>query len=62
MSYVVSALVLVLAANAIVAFGIAFYWQARAIFTLFGVSDWDGANVPWKALGKPLLLFGDWAS
>ncbi|WP_411957131.1 hypothetical protein [Paracoccus homiensis] len=53
MSYVVAALVLLLAANALIAFGIAFYWQARVIFTLFGASNWDGAYVPWKALGNP---------
>ena len=52
MSYVVSSLVLLLFANALIAFGVAFFWQARVIFTLFGTSNWDGAHVPWKALGN----------
>ena len=53
MSSIASALVLLLVANALFAFGVAFYWQARVIFTLFGSSDWEGAHVPWKALGNP---------
>ena len=53
MSFVISALVLLLVANALTAFGVAFYWQAKVIFTLFGASDWDGAYDPSKALGKP---------
>lgn len=53
MSYVVSALILVLAANALVAFGIAFYWQATVIFKLFGVANWNHTSVPWKDLANP---------
>ncbi len=53
MPYVVTALVLILAANALVAFGIAFYWQARVILKLFAASNWDDAHVPWRALGNP---------
>ncbi len=56
MSHVVAALVLLLFANALIAFVIAFYWQARVIFTLFGASNWDSAYVPWKALGNPESL------
>jgi len=51
-SYVVSSIALLLAANALIAFGVAFYWQARVIFTLFGTSDWDGAPSPWKDLAN----------
>ena len=53
MSYVVSSLAYLLAANAVIAFGIAFYWQARVIFTLFGTADWGGAPSPWKDLANP---------
>lgn len=53
MSFVVSALVHLLLVNALVAFGTAFYWHARVIFALFEGSDWDGANLPWKALANP---------
>jgi hypothetical protein len=40
-------------ANALAAFGIAFYWQARVIFTLFRATNWDGSLAPWKDLAKP---------
>ena len=53
MSYVVSALIILLVTNAIIAFGIAFFWQARAIFIVFRASKWDSAHAPGKALGKP---------
>ncbi|WP_415401911.1 hypothetical protein [Tateyamaria sp. SN3-11] len=53
MSYVVSSIPLLLAANALIAFGVAFYWQAKIIFTLFGSSDWDGALSPCKDLANP---------
>jgi hypothetical protein len=39
-------------ANAVISFFIAFFWQAKVIFTLFGVADWNGAYVPWKALAN----------
>ena len=39
--------------NAFVAFFVAFYWQAKVIFSVYRVSDWTNANVPWKALGDP---------
>ena len=61
MDFFVSALVKVLFANAVISFGIAFFWHARVILTLFGVSDWNGAWVPWKALGNqnsPQNTFG----
>ncbi len=53
MSYLVSSIALLLAANALIAFGVAFYWQARVIFTLLGTSDLDGAHTPWKDLANP---------
>lgn len=53
MSILVSALVVLLFANALIAFGVAFFWHAKVIFTFLGTSDWDGAYVPWKALSKP---------
>ncbi len=54
MSYVISSIALLLVANALIAFGVAFYWQARVIFTLLGTSDWDGAPTsPWKDLANP---------
>ncbi|RBW44330.1 hypothetical protein DS901_07955 [Loktanella sp. D2R18] len=53
MVFVVFALVVLLFANALIAFGIAFYWHARVIFTLIWSSNWDGPFVPWKALSNP---------
>ncbi|MFA9230158.1 MAG: hypothetical protein ACEQSU_05350 [Microgenomates group bacterium] len=53
MNFAVFALVLLLFTNALIAFGVAFYWQARVILTLFRVSNWDGAYVLWRALGNP---------
>ena len=53
MTLVFTALVLLLLANALIAFGVAFYWQARVIFTLFQASNWDDAYIPWKALCNP---------
>ena len=61
MIVVVSALILALAANALIAFVVAFYWQAIVIFTLFGVSNFANSHVPWKALGNqdsPQNTFG----
>lgn len=48
MVFIVPALVVLLFVNALIAFGIAFYWQAKVIFTVLGMSDVDGAQVPWK--------------
>jgi hypothetical protein len=53
MEFAAFALVLLLVANALIAFGVAFYWQARVILTLFRASNWDGAYVPWRALANP---------
>lgn len=53
MSFAIYALFLLLFVNALVAFGVAFYWQAKVIFTLYGMSDWDGAFNPAKSLGNP---------
>ncbi len=52
MSVVVFALTIALAVNAVIAFGVAFFWQAKVIFTVFKVSDRESAHVPWKALGN----------
>ena len=53
MVLVLAALVLLSLANALIAFGVAFYWHAKVILTLSDVSNRDGANVPRKALGDP---------
>jgi hypothetical protein len=53
MSIAVFAIVLLLVANALIAFGVLFYWQVRVILTLFEASNWDGAYVPWRALANP---------
>lgn len=44
---------MVLAANAVISFLIAFFWQAKVIFAIFRISDWNNAYIPWKALGNP---------
>ncbi|MEO1413576.1 MAG: hypothetical protein AAFW73_27125 [Bacteroidota bacterium] len=49
----ITSLGILLFANAFIAFGIAFYWQAKVILSVFHISDWDGANVPWKGLANP---------
>jgi hypothetical protein len=61
MAIVVTSLITVLFVNAVVSFIIAFFWQAKVIFTVFGVSDWTNAYSPWKALGdqkSPQNTFG----
>lgn len=45
--------IIVLFANAIVSFCIAFFWQAKVIFAIFGVSDLRKSFVPWKAVSIP---------
>jgi hypothetical protein len=52
MSVVVVAILYLLFANAVVAFGVAFFWQAKVIFSLFSVSDWDGAPSSSKDLAN----------
>ena len=53
MVLLVPALIYILSANALIAFGCAFYWQAKVILTVFGMSNWDSAHAPWKALSDP---------
>lgn len=53
MSILITTLIVLLFANAFVAFGIAFYWQTKVIFAVYQISDWDGAILPWKGLAKP---------
>lgn len=43
----------VLVANALVAFFVLFYLQAKVILTIFRASRWDDAYGPWKALADP---------
>ena len=43
----------VMVANAVVAFFVLFYLQAKVIFTIYRASRWDDAYVPWKALSDP---------
>lgn len=48
-------------ANALVSFFVAFYWQAKVILSVFRVSNWKNAYVPWKALGdqeSPQVMMG----
>lgn len=47
--------------NAIVAFFVAFFWQARVIFSVYRMANWKNAFIPWKALGdqqSPQVLIG----
>lgn len=53
MSYLVFAIALLLFANAFIAFVVAFYWQARVIFTLHDYADWDSSFAPWTDLANP---------
>ena len=53
MSNVVSNIEFLVLANAIVAFGLFFYWQAIVILNLLHVSDLRDAHIPWKAWGNP---------
>ena len=53
MQFVVVGVIGVLVINAMVAFVIAFYWQARVILTLHAVSDRAQSFAPWKALANP---------
>lgn len=53
MSNVVWLLVMVLAGNAIVSFGIAFFWQAKVILSIFRIADRRASVVPWRALANP---------
>ncbi|MEM9099136.1 MAG: hypothetical protein AAGC79_11500 [Pseudomonadota bacterium] len=53
MSYVVFSILLLLVANALIAFGVVFYWQARVIFTVLGSSGWDCSPITLKDLANP---------
>lgn len=53
MSNVVSLLVMVLAGNATVSFGVALYWQAKVILSIFRIADRRASFVPWRALANP---------
>jgi hypothetical protein len=44
---------MLLTANAVVSFFVAFFWQARVILIIFGFSDHGDAFNPWKAYGNP---------
>jgi hypothetical protein len=57
MFFEILVLTMALFANAVVAF----FWQAKVIFKIFGVSDSENSLVPWKALGNqnsPQNIFG----
>ena len=61
MAVFVTALIGALFINAAVAFGIAFYWQAKVILKLRRAADWSNALVPWKTLAdqnSPQNRFG----
>ncbi|MGJ8583819.1 MAG: hypothetical protein ACSHXD_06990 [Marinosulfonomonas sp.] len=61
MAFVFTTLAVALFANATIAFGIAFFWQAKVILTIFGVSDFEKSHVLSKALGNqnsPQNAFG----
>lgn len=53
MAILVYVLVVVLFANAVIAFGIFFFWQAKVISTMFKVSEGHFSFVPWKDLADP---------
>lgn len=53
MSFVVIALFSLLFANAMVAFGVAFYWQVRVIVTLSRAAKQVDLFSPWKDLVDP---------
>ncbi|NVK47725.1 MAG: hypothetical protein HWE33_15635 [Rhodobacteraceae bacterium] len=53
MAILVYALVVVLFANAVIAFGIFFFWQSKVISTMFKISEGHISYVPWKALADP---------
>ena len=48
----VFAIATMLVVSAVTAFFIAFFWQAKVILTIFEVSDWKDASIPWRALGN----------
>ena len=52
MSVVINTLIVALFVNAFASFFIAFFWQAKVILTILGVSDWENAYIPWKALSN----------
>jgi hypothetical protein len=56
MSGILHALMLVVFANAFVSFLIFFFWQAKVILTLDGMSDYEFTLKPWKGLGEPNSL------
>lgn len=61
MTVVACCILIPLFVNAFVAFIVAFYWQAKVILSIFHVSNWTNAHVPWKALGdqeSPQVMFG----
>lgn len=61
MSIFVYAITMALAANAVIAFGVAFFWQAKVIFIIFGTPDPKNSHILWKALGNqksPQNAFG----
>ncbi|MBW6417711.1 hypothetical protein [Celeribacter sp. PS-C1] len=53
MAILVYALVFVSFANAVIAFGIFFFWQSKVISTMFKISEGHISYVPWKALADP---------
>jgi hypothetical protein len=53
MIIVVYTLLIVLFINAFVSFFFAFFWRVKVILTVYRISNWKDAFVPWKALGNP---------
>ena len=61
MAMVVQAIFYVLFVNAVLAFFVALFWQARVLYVIFRDADSRDMSVPWKALANqnsPTHLFG----
>lgn len=53
MTLAIGILMAMLFVNALIAFGVAFFWQVKVIRAIYGISGWKNAFAPGKALGNP---------
>jgi hypothetical protein len=61
MTVVAYCIIIPLFFNAVVAFFVAFFWQAKVILSIYRLSDWRNSFVPWTALSNqnsPQNLYG----